>query len=128
MFKILIIDPNIPFQKSLEKLLVKHFPDVDVDVADDGNAGFKKIETFHPHLILLEIHLAGDSGLSLARKIKKEYTEVIIALLTSYDLPEYRAAAKESGIEHIVPKDNWTGEDIVALVESIVRHCNIASD
>ena len=120
MFKILIIDPNIPFQQSLEKLLVKHFPDVDVNVAGDGNAGLKKIVTFHPHLILLEIHLAGDSGLTLARKIKSAHAEVIIALLTSYDLPEYHAAAKDCGIEHLVPKDKWTGEDIVALVESIL--------
>jgi hypothetical protein len=55
---------------------------------------------------------------------------VTIALLTSYDLPEYHAAAKESGIEHLVPKDEWTGEDMVALVQSIVSNMKIedASD
>jgi CheY-like chemotaxis protein len=125
VFKILIIDPNKPFQQSLKKLLVKHFPSVDIEVAGNRNEGLKKIETFDPHLILLEIHLAGDSGLKLARKIKSEHPNVTIALLTSYDLPEYHAAAKESGIEHLVPKDAWTGEDMVALVQSIVSKMKI---
>lgn len=125
MFKILIIDPNIPFKQSLKKLLVKHFPDIGVEVAGDGNTGLKKIETFHPHLILLEIHLGENSGLTLARKIKSEHPDVIIALLTSYDIPEYHAAAKDSGIEHLVPKDQWTGEDIVALVQSIIFNIKI---
>jgi two-component system response regulator YesN len=119
MFKILIIDPNIPFQQSLKKLLVKYFPDIGVEVAGDGNTGLKKIETFHPHLILLEIHLGENSGLTLARKIKSEHPDVIIALLTSFDSPEYQDAVKESGIEHLIPKDEWAGEDIVNMVQSI---------
>ena len=117
---ILIIDPNIPFQKSLKKLLVKHFPHVDVDVATDGQEGLKKIQPSGPQLIFLEIHLRGESGFELADAIKFKHPEAIIALLMSYNLPEYQTAAKDAGIDHLIPKDEWTGDDIVALVRSIV--------
>jgi DNA-binding NarL/FixJ family response regulator len=117
---ILIIDPNIPFQQSLKKLLKKHFPHVDVDVASDGQEGFGKMRMGEPQLILLEIHLRGESGLRLAGEIKSKHPDAIIALLTSDNLPEYQIAAKDSGIEHLIPKDEWTGDDIVSLVESIV--------
>ncbi len=120
MISILIIDPNIPFQQSLKKLLVKHFPHASVDVANDGQEGMGKITSVRPDLILLEIHLPGNSGLQYAGRIKSKHPEVIIALLSSYNLPEYQTAAKDCGIEHLIPKDEWTGGDIIALIESIV--------
>jgi DNA-binding NarL/FixJ family response regulator len=120
MINILIIDPNIPFQQSLKKLLRKHFPHVGIDVAINGQEGLRKIRDIQPQLILLEIHLPGNSGLKLADQIKSIQPEVIIALLTSYHSPEYETAAKNAGIEHLIPKDEWTGNDIVGLVQSIV--------
>lgn len=117
---ILIIDPNIPFQQSLKKLLEKHFPLLDVEVASDGQEGLGKIKVGRPQLILLEIHLRGESGLQLADEIKFKHPVAIIALLTSYNLPEYQTAAKDAGIEYLIPKDEWTGDDIIALVQSIV--------
>ena len=120
MINILIIDPNIPFQQSLKKLLLKHFPHVGVDVAESGPQGLGKINTVCPQIILLEIHLPGNSGLDLAGQVKSAHPEAIIALLTSYNSPEYETAAKNAGIEHLIPKDEWTGDDIVGLVQSIV--------
>ncbi|MGD9304005.1 MAG: response regulator [Desulfobacterales bacterium] len=117
---ILIIDPNILFQKSLKKLLVKNFPHVDVDVASDGREALNKIQGSGPQLIFLEVHLRGKSGFELADAIKFKHPEAIIALLTSYNFPEYQTAAKNAGIDHLIPKDEWTGEDIVALIRSIV--------
>ena len=120
MINILIIDPNIPFQQSLKKLLCKHFPHATVDVAGNGEEGLHKTGALQPQIILLEIHLPGNSGLELAGQVKSIQPEAIIALLTSYNSPEYEAAARQAGIEHLIPKDDWTGDDIVGLVQSIV--------
>jgi len=76
-------------------------------------------------LIFLEIHLPSESGLDLARQIKIDHPEIIIVMLTSYDLPEYRAAALESGVAHLVPKDDWTGEDMIALLDTILTDLNV---
>lgn len=119
MFKILIVDPNSPFRLSLKKILVNRFPFVEIELASDGNEGLDKVNTFQPNLIFLEIHLPAENGLELARKIKTGHRDIIIVMLTSYDLPEYQAAAKKSGVEHLVPKDEWTGEDMIDLVRSI---------
>ena len=119
MFKILIIDPNVPFRRSLKKILINRFPFIDIQEASDGTEGMDKVNTYDPNLIFLEIHLPAQSGLDLARRIKSDHPEIIVVILTSYDLPEYQTAAQESGIEHLVPKDDWTGEDMIALVQSI---------
>jgi DNA-binding NarL/FixJ family response regulator len=126
MFKILIVDPNDPFRRSLKKVLVDRFPFIDIREASDGNGGLKMVQGFNPDLMFLEIHLPSQSGLDLARQIKHDHPEIIIVILTSYDLPEYKAAAKESGVEHLVPKDDWTGEDMMTLVQTILTDLNIS--
>ena len=125
MFKILIIDPNVPFRRSLKKILINRFPFIDIQEASDGTEGMDKVNTYDPNLIFLEIHLPAQSGLDLARRIKSDHPEIIVVILTSYDLPEYQTAAQESGIEHLVPKDDWTGEDMIALVQSIFTDLNV---
>jgi DNA-binding NarL/FixJ family response regulator len=120
MFKILIVDPNDPFRRSLKKVLMSRFPFVDIQEAADGDEGMQKLEAHHPDLIFLEIHLPAETGLDLAGRIKADHPDITIVILTSYDLPEYKIAVEQSGVEHMVPKDDWTGEDMIALVQSIL--------
>ena len=129
MINILIIDPNIPFQQSLKKLLTKHFPHVTVEAIETGPEGLKKISMACPQLILVENHLTGNSGLELAGQVKLKHPETVIALMTNYNSPEYENAAKDAGIEHLIPKDEWTGDDIISLIRSVLlklekNHCN----
>jgi DNA-binding NarL/FixJ family response regulator len=79
-----------------------------------------KVDTFDPNLIFLEIRLPTKSGLDLARRIKSDHPDIVIVILTSYDLPEYQIAAEESGVEHLVPKDRWTGGDMIDLVQVVL--------
>jgi len=120
MFKILIIDPNDPFRQSLKQILLNRFSSIDILEAADGTEGLDKVNVFDPNLIFLEIHLPSQSGLDLARRIKIEHPDIIIVILTSYDMPEYQTAAEESGVEHLVPKDEWTGVDMIDLVQLIL--------
>lgn len=125
MFRILIVDPNDPFRRSLKKVIVNRFPFIDIREASDGREGLEMVQDYNPNLIFLEIHLPSQSGLDLARRLKIDYPEIIIVILTSYNSPEYQAAAAESGVEHLVPKDDWTGEDMLALVHTILADLDI---
>jgi DNA-binding NarL/FixJ family response regulator len=125
MFRILIVDPNDPFRQSLKKVLMNRFPFIDIQEASEGNEGLDKVDTYDPDLIFLEIHLPARSGLDLARRIKSDHPGIVIAILTGYDSPEYQTAAEESGVEHLVPKDEWTGEDMITLVQSIITDLHV---
>ena len=120
MFRILIIDPNTPFRESLRKIINGRFPTIEIQEAAAGAEGLAKLNTFTPLLIFIDIYLPDRNGLDLARKIKVSYPQTIVAIFARYDSPEYQAAANDSGVEHLIPKDDWTGEDILALVESIL--------
>jgi DNA-binding NarL/FixJ family response regulator len=126
MFKILIVDPNGPFRRSLKKILINRFPFVDIREASDTGDASAMVPDFRPNLLFLELHLPSESGLDLARRIKSAHPDIIVVILTSYDIPEYQEAAAESGIEHLVPKDDWTGEDMIDLVQTILSDLDIA--
>ena len=125
MFKILIVDPNEPFRRALKKVLTNRFSFVDILEAVDVIEASAMVQDFDPNLIFIEIHLPSGSGLDLARRIKSGRPEIVIVILTSYNLPEYKKASEESGIEHFVPKDDWTGKDMVDLVRIILTDLNI---
>ena len=122
MFRILIIDPNTPFRESLGKIINDRFPNVEIQESDEADEGLRWLKTFAPQLIFIDIYLPDRNGLDLAKEIKTSFPEIIIAIFARYDSPEYQAAAEDSGVEHLIPKDDWTGEDILALVESILIH------
>ncbi|MBW1744461.1 MAG: response regulator transcription factor [Deltaproteobacteria bacterium] len=91
MFKTLIVEDNIPFRQSLKAVLDTEFPSMDIEEAANGTEALEKVTTFGPNLIFMDIKLPGINGLELTKKIKGDNASIVIIILTSYDLPEYRA-------------------------------------
>ena len=65
----------------------------------------------------MDIRLPGENGLELIKKIKMNYPDVTVVILTSYNLPEYRQAALQNKADYFVTKDSPT-QNFLALVES----------
>jgi len=126
MFRILIIDPNTPFRESLSKIIRGRFPTIEIQEAADGAEGLALLSTFTPLLIFIDIYLSDKNGLDLAREIKATYPEIILIVFARYDSPEYQTAANDSGVEHLIPKDDCSGKDILRLVESILLDTEIS--
>ena len=120
MVKILIIDSNTLFRKSLGKSLFARFPAVEIQQTGSGAEGLQNVDAFAPQLIFIDIYLADISGFDLAKKIKTFYPEIIIAIFSSFDSPEYQAAAAACGVKYLIPKDDWSSEKILDFVESML--------
>jgi DNA-binding NarL/FixJ family response regulator len=125
MFKILIIDPNTPFRKSFIKSLSSQFPAAELRDAGSAEEGLDQMATFAPHLIFMDFYLPDINSLDLAKKIRTSHSEIIMAIFMPNDSPEYQSAAHECGIAHLIPKDNWSGKDILALVEAVISDTQI---
>lgn len=125
MVRTLIIEDSIFFRQLLKETLLSRFPSMEVLEAGNGEEALKKIETLPPDLVFMDIKLPGDSGLELTRKIRAQYPNIPIIILTSYDLPEYREAAREYQADHFLSKGTTTKEDILQMVKSILSSRNI---
>lgn len=120
MLNILIIDDNDSFRESFKDLLSQNFPEMQIHEAVDTKGSLEKISEYPSDLIFVDIELAGESGLELIRKIRTSYADPVIAIFTSYDLPEYREAAQESGANYFFSKGGSSMEEVLSLVDSVL--------
>lgn len=125
-FKTLIVEDNVSFRQTLLEILAARFPFMSIEEAGEGEEALQKINLLVPDLIFMDIKLPGENGLHLTQKIKAKYPEVVIIILTSYDFPEYREAAYRYGANHFIVKGLAPNEEILALVESILKDCGFA--
>jgi len=119
MVSALLVEDNIAFRESLRETLHSRFPALDVAEAGNGEQALQKIQTLVPDLIFMDIKLPGENGLSLTKKIKVAHPRVVVVVLTSYDLPEYREAAFQYHANYFITKASLSTK-IVEVVESIL--------
>lgn len=127
MLKTLIVEDNATFRQSLKATLETEFPLMVIEEAEDGKEAMERVTTFRPDLIFMDIKLPGETGLDLTKRIKTNDTSIVVIILTSYDLPEYREAAQQYGADYFVSKGSSTREEILKLVRSISSNRGIDS-
>jgi DNA-binding NarL/FixJ family response regulator len=104
MCKTLIVEDNATFRQMFKESLCFRFPTMEIEEEPDGRNLFNRLDSIHPKIVFMDIRLPGDNGLELTKKIIRKYPDIIIVISTSYDLPEYRQAARESMADFFVPK------------------------
>ena len=124
MAKVLIVEDSTFFSRLLKETLLSRYPKMDISEAPNAEEALKKVNGFTPDLIFVDIRLPGQSGLEFTRKIKSTYPSIPVIILTSYDLPEYREAAKEYKADYFLSKSTTTKEVILEMVKSILSEQN----
>jgi DNA-binding NarL/FixJ family response regulator len=119
MFSILIVEDSIILRKRIRKILLSKFPSLNIAEASNENSAFFEIRKNPPTLVIMDIRLAGNSGLNLAKKIKDRYPLIPIAINTNHDSPEYKNAAIQAGVDYFLSKKSNSINDLVSLTQSI---------
>jgi len=128
MFKTLLVEDSFIFKELYRSSLKLQFPSMKIADARDGVEAFKRLASFHPHLIFMDIRLPGENGIELTKKIKSGHPEVVVAILTNYDFDEYREAALKNGADYFLVKGSVTPIDISALVKKILFEKGFKAD
>jgi two-component system phosphate regulon response regulator OmpR len=76
-------------------------------------------------LALVDIHMPGEDGLSLARHLRERYAHVAIVMLTSVDTVVDRIVGLEMGADDYVPKP-FDPRELLARVKSVLRRTSPA--
>ena len=118
--KILIVDDNTDLLTVL-RLAFKTAGYV-VRTADNGTDAFKKVRSFAPDLILLDLVLPEVDGFAICEILKKNPTtaHIPIVMLTGLSSQLSRFAGLESGADEYLTKPFNFGE-ILAKVKSVLE-------
>lgn len=123
MRRILIVEDNAFFLQFLKEAMHVRFPSIDILEAANGEEAMQKIKTLSPEAIFMDVRLPGENGLELTKKIKARYPDIVVVILTNYDLPEYREAAYRSRADHFLSKDSFLN-----MINSILANQDIEKD
>jgi DNA-binding NarL/FixJ family response regulator len=120
---ILIVEDNVFFLQFLRRILSARFPWADILEAVNGEEALQKIKMFPPDAIFMDLRLPGENGLELTKKIKAQYPNIVVVIITNYDFPEYREAAYQSKADHFLSKDSF-----LKMINSILPNRNMDLD
>ena len=123
MKRVLIVEDNAFFLQFFRETLHSRFPSLEISEAADGEEAMQKIKALQPEAIFMDVRLPGENGLELTKKIKAQYPDIIVVIVTNYDLPEYRKAAYESKADHFISKDSF-----LKIINSILQNPNNHQD
>jgi len=100
--RILVVDDNADAAQTLSSLLA--LDGHSVQVAFAGPQALQSVESFRPHIVLLDIGLPGIDGYEVARRIRESHPRPIhLVALTGYGQDADRERARMAGFaEHLV--------------------------
>ena len=121
MLNIVIVEDNAALRESL----------VDVLAAEDHHvAAFESAEGFLANcsigsvdILLLDLNLPGEDGVSLARRLREDWPGLGIIMLTARGAPAERSVGYESGADIYLTKPS-SAPELTASIRALARRLN----
>jgi len=115
--RLLVVDDDPAIREMLSDYLSSH--GYEIALADGGAAMRAELERAKPALVLLDVGLPGEDGLTLARYVRERY-DVGIIMVTGADEVVDRVAGLEVGADDYVAKP-FDPRELRARVKSVLR-------
>jgi two-component system OmpR family response regulator len=120
---ILIVDDDREIRDLLARFLAKH--GYRVDVAADGRAMTRALEAGRFDLVVLDLMLPGEDGLSLCRRLRATSSLPVI-MLTAMGEETDRIVGLEMGADDYLPKP-FNPRELLARIRAVLRRAGGAA-
>lgn len=125
MLNIAIVEDNAALRDSLVDILISEgFRVLDFNDAEEFRI---KCDASLLDILVLDLNLPGESGLSLSRSLRTEFPNLGILILTAHNAPSERTVGYENGADLYLTKPSTASEltsSIRALSRRLVRERN----
>ena len=120
MIKILIVEDNLFFQKTLEEKLANFLDIVIKDTAQNGEEAIAILEKNHViDLILMDIQMPKMNGIQATEIIKSKYPQIKIVMITVFDTDDNIFNAIKAGADGYLLKETNARKIYEAITETI---------
>lgn len=123
--RLLIVEDNEFLCNSLKKLFLKEF--YEVSTASSAESALRLLESQSYNLIITDIVLPGIDGIELLSRVKEQYPEVIVIVMTSYATIESAIKAFRLGSYDYIIKP-IINEEIKMLVRKALMQTSVHRD
>lgn len=110
MFKILIVDDEKKHRNGLSRLLYTIYPEDMLLEAESGEQALEVMKLLECDILITDIRMPGMNGMELVQKVRKEFKETEIVILSGYGEFDYAKEAIKYGVSDYLLKPVDTGE------------------
>ncbi|GIG61524.1 hypothetical protein Lfu02_58960 [Longispora fulva] len=117
---VLLVDDHPVFAEALATRLAAE-PDIEVlPVVSDSAGALAAIAREQPDVVLLDLVLGEDSGLTVLERIRARYPAIKVVMVTAVEDPDQTVAAVRGGAAAWLPK-SVGAEELVRVLRGVVR-------
>lgn len=103
--KVVVVDDHPFFRQGVRDVLNK---EADIEViaeSGDGQESLELLQNVHPDVVLMDVNLPTMNGLQVTQKLKSQYPDISVIILTAYDDDEQIYRAVRIGASAYFAKD-----------------------
>jgi len=115
MRSVLLVDDHPVVRQGIARILAAEIPDLALAEAENGASALDKLRARPAHLVLLDLTLPGDNGLSLLRKIRREFPSIPVMIVSMHPADQFAQRALQAGAVGYVAKDSDPQELVQAV-------------
>ncbi|ART80289.1 response regulator [Oceanisphaera avium] len=115
---LLVVDDHAEIRDLLKRFLEQH--GYQISTVAEGNAMRQHLAHQQPDLIILDLMLPGDDGLTLCRELRGQGNPVPIIMLTAIGEETDRIVGLEMGADDYLPKP-FNPRELLARVKAVLR-------
>ncbi|MEI8623104.1 response regulator [Pseudoalteromonas sp. B137] len=116
--KVLVVDDDMRLRSLLERYLVEQ--GFIVRTAGNSEQMDRLLERENFHLMVLDLMLPGEDGLSICRRLRQKENEIPIVMLTAKGDEVDRIIGLELGADDYIPKP-FNPRELLARIKAILR-------
>ena len=119
--RVLVVDDELEFRKVLAEYLEDR--GFDVMEAQDGEEALLRVPDFHPHIVLMDVMMAGMGGVEALRRIKTAAPETCVIMVTAVeDIDSARGALALGASDYVTKPFSFQYLDSVLEVHMLMDH------
>lgn len=118
--RVILADDHAVVRKGIRDFLAEAGDIAVVAEAADGEEAVQLVAQHHPDVAVLDIQMPGVSGIEATRRIRAEYPDVGILILTAYDDDPYIFALLQAGANGYVLK-TADSQELIRAVRAVAR-------
>ncbi len=123
--RVLVVDDERGVREALRQTL--EYEGMEVRTAESGDKALKVVPEFHPHLVFLDIKMAGMDGLQTLAELKKMDSDVYVVMISGHGTIQTAVEATQLGAYDFLEKPLDT-DRILLTLRNALDHVDLASE
>ena len=118
--RLVLVDDHALFREGLIALLSYQDDFIVVGEAEDAESALKQARSLHPDIVLMDIELPGEDGITATQRLKMEMPDITIMMLTVQDNSQTLFEAIKAGAQGYVVK-NVRSRELLEQLRGLAR-------